>query len=109
MRYLSLSVSGQQIILPAGVPTGGAGLTLNKILSISITLLIIAAIVLCIIFIIWGGINWIMSEGDKQKLSQAHRKVTFAIIGLIVVFLAFFIINTFSYFFLGNSSVIRGG
>lgn len=100
MKYLSLTISNQQLVPPAGVPTGGAGFTLNKIIGVGFDVLIVIAVILCLFYLIWGGINWIMSEGDKQKLNQAREKVLFAIIGIMVVFGAFLIINfIFSLFF----------
>jgi hypothetical protein len=109
MEKLALSVNGIPIQGAGGVPTGGTGVTLNKILSTGVSLLMLAAVILCIVFFIIGGISWITSGGDKQKLDQAHKKVTFAILGLVLVFLAFFIINAISYLFFGNSLAIQGG
>ena len=42
-----------------------------------------------------------MSEGDKQRVSSARQKVVWAIIGLLVVFFAFLIINAIYNFLLG--------
>jgi hypothetical protein len=55
-------------------------------------LLIIGALV-AIIFLIWGGIKWITSGGDKAKVESARNTIIGAIIGLIVVFASFLIIN----------------
>jgi hypothetical protein len=109
MKYLALSINGNQIAPPPGVPSGGVGTSLNSIISVGVNLLMIIAILLCIVYIIWGGINWVMSEGDKQKLSQARQKVVFAIIGLIVVFLAYFIVSFVFGLFLGWRSTIGIG
>lgn len=93
MQYLALSVPTYgQIAPPAGVPSGGLG-TLEKILQVGLTLAIILALVLTIFFIIFSGIQWITSGGDKQKLQNARNRLTYAIVGLIVVLLAIFIIR----------------
>ena len=47
-----------------------------------------------IIFFIWGSVDWIMSGGDKEKISNARKKMTNAIIGLILLSLSFAIIRT---------------
>jgi uncharacterized metal-binding protein len=107
-KLIALSVNGTQIQGAGGVPTGGTGVTLNKILSTGVSLLMLTAVILCVVFFIWGGISWITSGGDKQKLEQAHKKVTFAILGLILVFLAFFIINFVYSFFFGWGGVGGG-
>lgn len=36
-------------------------------------------------YLIWGGITWITSGGDKGKTEEARNKITAAIIGLAVV------------------------
>lgn len=40
-----------------------------------------------LIFIIQGGYMWIMSSGDPSRVKQAQGTLTWAIIGLIFVFL----------------------
>lgn len=102
MRYLTLSVPDYgQIKAPGGIPTGGLepGGTGQKILQTGIELFFIAAVVIALIVMIFSGIQWITSGGDKQKLASARNRLVFAIIGLVVVFLAFFIIGVIGYVF----------
>jgi hypothetical protein len=58
-----------------------------------INILFIIAILIALIYLIWGGIKWIMSGGDKSSLQSAREHVIAAIVGLVVVFLTYFIIN----------------
>lgn len=58
-----------------------------------IQLLIVIAIVIAVFFLVWGGIKWILSGGDKAKVESARNTIIGAIVGLILVFLAFFIIS----------------
>ena len=78
--------------------------TLENIVGTGLDLLVLAAVILCLLYFIWGGINWMMSEGDKQKINQARQKLVFSIIGLGVVFISFLIINIFYWFFLGGKA-----
>lgn len=48
---------------------------------------------IAVIFIIIGGIRFIVSGGDAKKLEGARKTVVFAVLGLIIVFLSFFIVN----------------
>ena len=94
-KLLALSVAGpngQIEVTAKGVPSGGL-IELARAIGVAFDLLFIAAILLCLFVIIWGGFSWMTSGGDKQKLSQARQKIVFAVIGLIVVFLAIFIVN----------------
>jgi TRAP-type C4-dicarboxylate transport system permease small subunit len=47
---------------------------------------------------IYGGIQWMTAEGDESKVEKAHKTITQAVIGLVIVLAAYaisiFIINT---------------
>ncbi|MCB9801833.1 MAG: hypothetical protein H6774_01970 [Pseudomonadales bacterium] len=43
------------------------------------------AALLVFVYLIWGGIEWITSGGDKGKTESARNKITAAIIGLIIL------------------------
>jgi hypothetical protein len=72
---------------------------LAKIVGLGFNLLILAAIMLSLLNLIWGGFNWITSEGEKTRVGKARDRIVYSIIGLLVVFLAFFAINIIYYFF----------
>ncbi|HSX40229.1 MAG TPA: hypothetical protein VLF68_01310 [Candidatus Saccharimonadales bacterium] len=99
MHLLSLAVPGENggvnIPAPSGVPTGGleAGGTGQKILQVGVELFLIAAVVFALFMLIFGGIGWISSSGDKQKIASARNRIIYAIIGLVVVLLSFFILT----------------
>lgn len=67
--------------------------SLNTLLTTGITILLIFAILLSLFFLIYGGISFITSAGDKQKVVAARQKLTYAIVGLIIVLASFFIVN----------------
>lgn len=82
----------------------GGSNALSSIIATGVNLLILAAVILCLLYLIWGGINWMMSEGDKQKINQAREKLVSALIGLAIVFMSYLIINGFYTFFLGSKN-----
>ena len=43
--------------------------------------------------LIWGGLEWITSGGDKGKVEGARNKITAAVIGLIIVASSFAILQ----------------
>jgi hypothetical protein len=45
------------------------------------------------IYFIWGAVDWILSGGDKEKVSNARKKMTQALIGLALLALSFVIIR----------------
>ena len=56
------------------------------------TILYIVGIIAVIMLII-GGIKYVVSGGDSKKVTDAKNTVLYAIIGLVIAFLAFAIIN----------------
>lgn len=46
-----------------------------------------------VILIIFAGYKFITSGGDSKQIEGARKAITYAIIGLLVVLLSFFIIN----------------
>ncbi len=69
-----------------------------------INILLVLAVILALIFLIWGGIRWIMSGGDKQKIEQARSAIIGAIVGLVLAFLSFLILNGVIFIITGQSS-----
>lgn len=68
-----------------------------------VTFAFIAAIIIALIFLIWGGIKWITSGGDKTAVEEARNHIVAAIVGLVIVFLVYFILNLVVFFFTGTS------
>ncbi len=73
--------------------------TVGKIVNI----LLILAIILTLLYLVYGGIRWITSGGDKAKLDAARSHITAAIVGLIIALLAFFFLNILTYVFTGKA------
>ncbi len=58
-----------------------------------IALALVVASFLCLAFIIIGGISFILSAGNEDKIKKAVHTIRYAIIGLVVTFLAFFAVT----------------
>lgn len=63
-----------------------------EIVATFVALALIAATILCLIYIIVGGITFILSAGNEEKIKKAVHTIRFSIIGLFVSFLAFFVV-----------------
>ena len=99
MEYLSLTIPGGQTIeAPKSIPSGGIDVV-SKLFKNGFSLMILICIMLALIFIVLGGMQWITSGGDKGKVEAARKKLTYAIVGLVVAFSAFFIVSMIGYFF----------
>jgi hypothetical protein len=49
---------------------------------------------LAVIYLMYGGIRYIMSRGDKMGVESARKHILAAIVGLLVVIGSFVIVNT---------------
>lgn len=69
------------------------GATIMEIFAAFIALALIAAIILSLVYIIVGGITFILSAGSEEKIKKAVHTIRFAVIGLIVSFVGFFAVR----------------
>src|SRR5258708_25535409 len=67
--------------------------SIPTVVSTAITIILVAAVLIALFFLIWGGIRWILSGGDKAKVESARNTIIAAIVGLVIAFLAFFILT----------------
>lgn len=102
MHYLTLRINGVEIQTPNDLkhlnPTN-TGLFGQKVIALGIEILFVGAILFALFFLIWGGVLWIRSEGDKQKIQLARDSIVYSVIGLAVVLLAFILVFIIGYFF----------
>lgn len=63
--------------------------TLNAILGVLYSI----AGALAVVFVIIGGVRYTLSGGDSSKIAQAKNTILYAIVGLVIVLLAFTITN----------------
>jgi uncharacterized membrane protein len=49
--------------------------------------------IIAVVMLIVGGIKYLLSGGDSKKVTDAKNTVLYAIIGLVVCFLSFAIVN----------------
>lgn len=52
-----------------------------------------------LLFIAWGGLQWITAGGDKTKVDEARARLTNAVLGLAIVAAAWAIFKLVNYFF----------
>ena len=87
----------QTIAIPQ--PTGMQITDIGKLISSVISLAFIIAGILVFAFLVWGGIEWITSGGDKTKTEQARNRITNALVGLAIVAASYAVMRLISYFF----------
>jgi hypothetical protein len=58
-----------------------------------IVFLIVLAVIIALMYLLYGGIKWITSRGEKAEVESARNHIMAAIVGLVVVFVAIFIVT----------------
>lgn len=58
-----------------------------------VVLFIVLAVVIALLYLLYGGIKWITSKGEKTEVEAARAHIVAAVVGLIVVFLSIFILS----------------
>lgn len=74
-------------------------ITITNIISALIILVLIIAALVFLFMLILGGIRYITSGGDKAQTESARGQITAALIGLVIVFAAWAVINLVNLFF----------
>jgi uncharacterized membrane protein YtjA (UPF0391 family) len=79
--------------------------TISGAISGVMQLVFFFSLILVLIYLVWGGVQWITAGGDKAGLEAARGKITGAIVGLIIVAVAFAIYNLLLRFVPGASTI----
>jgi hypothetical protein len=77
----------------ANCAAGDAGTRVNEIIKLVINIFSLIVGVIAVIMIIIGGLKYITSGGDSGNVSGAKNTIIYAVVGLVVVALAQFIVR----------------
>ena len=79
-----------------GIPAGeGLGTFISNAINVAIAIAALAAFA----FLVWGGIQWITSGGDKTQYEAARNRITYALVGLAIVAAAWAVMQLVTKFF----------
>lgn len=67
--------------------------TPQALLTNAIQIIFIVAALLVLIMLLWGGIQWILSGGEKEKIATARGRIINALVGLAILALSFVILK----------------
>lgn len=95
MKELALTLPGGEQVTSTGVPN----VTISPVIQFALGTVFVIAVLLALFLLVFGGISFIASGGEKEKIVKARLRITYAIVGLIIIFLSFFIVNLIGYFF----------
>lgn len=91
---IALKLPGGYTINPPAdlkTPSGGKFTDLASLISPALEIIFYVATFLAFYYLIWGAIMYLLAKGEKEGLAKARAKITWALVGLIVIFLAFMV------------------
>ncbi len=92
---IALAEIGQ---VDAGI-AGGSAWTLDKLTTVITTIgrtAIILGVIIAVIFIIWGGIGYMLAQGDDKKATKAKEQIKNGLLGAAIVLGVGIILQTIS-------------
>jgi hypothetical protein len=95
---LSLYDFREQVLRPINLPAGeqsdtSAESKINSIFEFAINLILYASGSVAVVMLVIGGVRYVMSFGNQEMMDGAKKTIKFALIGLLVVILAFAIVT----------------
>lgn len=76
---------------------------LGKVIANGINFLFVVAAMLALVFLIIGGVKWLTSQGEKEGVNKARETIVASIVGLVIIFLSYLIVNFVLNLFVGVS------
>lgn len=65
----------------------------KRIAFFAINIILLIAGVLAVLFLLWSGLKYITSAGDPEKAKSARAGIINAVIGIVIVVAAFYIVR----------------
>ena len=62
------------------------------IIRTGIAIIVLASGMLCVFYILWGGVMLILSGGKEEKIKPAISSIRFSVIGLLIIILSLFVL-----------------
>jgi hypothetical protein len=98
------TLTGEQVnCMVDGVPTLKC---LEAVFSNVVFMASTLVIVILLVMFVVGGVSYITSFGNPEKVKKAQNTLKFAIIGFILFMSSFLILKSIDYLFLGNQNKI---
>lgn len=83
--------------------TAAGGLSMQTVISTVISTMLFVVGLLAVVMLIYGGIRYVTSHGDKAQVTAAKETIMYAVVGLVVAIAAFAVVQWIT------NDVFKGG
>lgn len=66
---------------------------ISQFINAALRLSFIIALLIVLVMLVWGALQWILSGGDKEAIEAARNRIMHALIGLAILAVAFALVN----------------
>jgi len=99
-----LAVAGTAFAQIGGVEAPDSGIKdIPAAISNGINIVLIIAGIIVFVYLVWAGLQWMTSGGDKGKVEEARSRITAALVGLAIVAAAYALSVVINNFFIGEN------
>lgn len=106
IRLIAIKLPGGNEIPQPKELTDKGFVDLASFLSPLLNITFYVALFLAFFYLVWAAFQYIVAGGKKEELAKARQRINWALVGLIVVFLAFFVAKFAQEIF---KDVLKGG
>lgn len=110
MKIITLTLPGQASPIPTPLGLGSKGIAFNNLsdfVNTAFNVIIYVCVFLAFYYLVWGAYQYILADGKKENLAKARARITWALIGLIIMLLAYFIARYATESFLSRDALIN--
>lgn len=103
MTFLSTAFAAGDGTINVTKNPGGVNLdsvkNVGDLISAGIGAAFLISFLLVFVMLIWGGLQWVTSGGDKDNTQKARDRITGALVGLAIIAAAWALMQLVSFFF----------
>lgn len=88
-----LNIPGGSVEGPLNRPDQPQFTNLASVVTQALTFVFPIAGILLLAYLVWGGFEFLTSMGDEKQMQAAKGKITNALIGFTLIFLAYWIVQ----------------
>ncbi len=89
----ALAQTESGILNPLDKPATASTTNLRQGVANIINYILMFLGLIAVAYIIWAGIKMVTSGGNESKVKEGQKTITYAVVGLLVIFLSYAIVN----------------
>lgn len=94
----TLNIPGSTGPITGPLPAGRFP-NLASLVSVALPYVFSIAGIILFGYLVWGGFDYLLSMGDPKKAEAGRNKITNAILGFIIIFISFWLVQIIDYIF----------